>query len=500
MSKRLLNLYQSAALIGISPKLLKYFTRRAVKHKDPRKLNPKKIAPELFFEESELREYDTWLRAPWPSKPKTRPHLPDAIRDEIKIEANLECALCCKSGEAGEAAHIEPLKQGKCNHPHNLIWLCANHHTKFDNGCFGPTGASNSIIRSLKESLQHFKKTSWQGQAEISQQIASILHMCNKFKEQLSSPTTETERKAIERAAQQLVDLLPDLAVQQSSKNVKQTLSQLSEDLDDERRKPIVNTRKQLEIASSYEDEYLEKSGLKRCPLCAGSHYQSSYDCPVCDGDGSISSSYYPDLSPYETVDCGLCEGSGQYNSADCPVCSGDGEIERRFDDVIDYKQYADVECPLCEGTARYEHEDCPACRGEGCLPKRVLDNIDLRDFESVKCPLCEGRGNHNQDTCRACRGDRYMQKRYADNVDLSEYQDKKCPVCKGSRSLFGEECPACSGEGYMPAGYADQLDLSLYTLVKCPACKGKGNRSGDECSACNGDRRMLKLYVDKYY
>lgn len=500
MSKNLLNKYQAAALLDISPKLIEYFTKKTVKSKDNRKLIAKITKPELLFEKNDLEGYDNWLRAPWPAPPKKRPHLPDAIREEIKQESNFECAICCKSGEAGEAAHIEPVRQGKCNHPHNLIWLCSNHHTKFDNGCWGPKENSVEVVRSIKNTLLHFNRFAWQSQADISQQIATILHICKELLEQLKTGVKEDEASAINRIAEKLLDLLPNLTEKQKSKSTKQTLEQLSEDIEQERIKPKPNTRRKLEIATSYEEEYLDKSGLKRCPLCLGENHIYHYDCPVCGGDGSIRSNVYPDLSPFERIKCKLCKGSGLNNHMTCPVCVGDGEIERRFDEVIDYSQYDDVECPLCEGTTKHNYDDCPVCNAEGYLPQRVAFNVDTREYDEVECPLCEARGIYNHDTCPACRGDRYMQRRFARDVDISEYQDKKCPACKGKRTLYGEECPLCRGDGSIPAHIADQTDISLYKLVKCPACKGKRQFHGDDCTSCNGEGTMLKLYVEKYY
>jgi HNH endonuclease len=152
MEKIILDEFRAAALIGMSPELLRYLTSHQVKWKDKRILTVAQKNDETFyFEESELKAYDAWLRGPWPSEKGKRPPLPHPIRDEIRLEANLECALCKSSGQAGEAAHIVPVAKSKSNHPHNLIWLCANHHTKLDNGSFGPKGADNAIIVALKQ-------------------------------------------------------------------------------------------------------------------------------------------------------------------------------------------------------------------------------------------------------------------------------------------------------------------------------------------------------------
>jgi hypothetical protein len=98
MVSNLLNQYQAAALLCMSPELLRHLTSHQVKWKDKRRLAiAKEVDGVLFFEEAELRAYDDWLKAPWPAKDNKRPALPDAIREEIRLEANLECALCVNS-------------------------------------------------------------------------------------------------------------------------------------------------------------------------------------------------------------------------------------------------------------------------------------------------------------------------------------------------------------------------------------------------------------------
>ena len=139
MSK-ILNEYEAAATLSISPELLKYCASHTVKSGHTRKLVGTKNANGLFsFEEDELLSYDKYLREEWPSSmPGERPHLPDAFKTEIRTEACGECAICLANGNSCEAAHIAAVHKSKSHHPHNLIWLCANHHTKFDKGLIGP--------------------------------------------------------------------------------------------------------------------------------------------------------------------------------------------------------------------------------------------------------------------------------------------------------------------------------------------------------------------------
>jgi len=61
------NEFQAAAMVGLSPRLLRWLTKYAPKQGDDRKLKAKKeVDGILFFDEEELRSFNEWLRLPWP--------------------------------------------------------------------------------------------------------------------------------------------------------------------------------------------------------------------------------------------------------------------------------------------------------------------------------------------------------------------------------------------------------------------------------------------------
>ena len=499
METKYLDIYQAAAILKISPELLEYFTRKTVKSNDPRKLKFKKDGELYTFEEKELKDYDSWLRASWPNSPSSsRPHLPNAIKQEIRLEANLECALCLKSGEAGEAAHIEPVKTGKCNHPHNLIWLCSNHHTKFDNGLFGPKGANNEEVTAIKKGLQYFRRVSWMGQASVLQQIASALSICSDLNRLLEAQN-EPPHPQLENIAKQVFTIIPELAKRSTVEKLKPTLAKLVAEIEKQEHPSASINKHKIKNVVLLEDDFLESSDLARCPLCEIRGVNHGYDCPVCHGDGSIDKNLEIDLAEFDLVKCKLCEGIGHYDGDDCIACGSEGEIERRFEERIDYSQFDLVDCPVCKGSGRFDADFCRACGGDRTVMRRYADSIDISEYDYVDCPLCEGSGRYNGDICSPCDGERQMLRKHADSIDVSQYSDVKCPACKGKRLLYGDDCIACYGEGYMSAGQADQLDTSLYKMVKCPSCKGKSKIKHYGCRDCNSEGELLKYYVDKY-
>lgn len=132
---QLISEYEAAALTALSPELLRWLTGHAPKHGSKRKLKiAKKDGDTFFFEKDELLAFDHWLKQPWPRKDGARPNIPSAIRREIKHEAGGSCAICHDHKDTCEAAHIDPVSVTDNNHPENLIWLCANHHTAYDKG------------------------------------------------------------------------------------------------------------------------------------------------------------------------------------------------------------------------------------------------------------------------------------------------------------------------------------------------------------------------------
>src|SRR5439155_1469503 len=61
----------------------------------------------------------------------SRPAIPKHIRQEILFEARHHCALCC-CPTALEIAHIIPWCETRDHSLSNLIALCANCHTRYD--------------------------------------------------------------------------------------------------------------------------------------------------------------------------------------------------------------------------------------------------------------------------------------------------------------------------------------------------------------------------------
>jgi hypothetical protein len=489
---QLIDQYQAALMLGISPELLEYFSTRTVKKGDPRKLKVHSRQGLIaWFEEAELKSYDAWLRGPWPAAPKKRPHLPDAIKNEIRSEAAGECALCLKNGNSCEAAHIEPVAQSRCNHPHNLLWLCANHHTKFDNGSIGPKGETNEVIRAAKLLLQTARKHVWQRTVDVSSTVAALLKLAKDVHGQLEAKSASAA--TAEGIGKKVLELLPQLASKNQDKDLEPVLEKIAAIASPPVGTSSFTTTESLAAVASLEDEFLNDAGLKTCPLCEGSRWHNDQECPVCQGDGAISKDKDPDLSAFDLVGCRLCEGQGSLDGELCPACSGEGRIEAGIEAQIDWDGFAKVECQLCGASGRHGSagNECPVCAGERLVLRRDMERVDLREYQEVDCPLCEGSGSFDGDTCPECHGDRQMERRFADQVDVSAHEHEDCKACKGAGEFFDVTCPFCGGDRQLTRKQNDSIDPWELKLVTCPRCKGNG------CEVCR-DGELPRYFADR--
>ena len=88
-----------------------------------------------------------YLNQPWPLPENgKRPSIPNLIKEDIKRESHYSCAICGHM-DNGEVAHIEPVSETLNNSPDNLIFLCPNHHTKYD---YGYTLKGNITIEEVR--------------------------------------------------------------------------------------------------------------------------------------------------------------------------------------------------------------------------------------------------------------------------------------------------------------------------------------------------------------
>jgi DnaJ central domain len=496
---------ESAIHMKMTPALLSYFTRRAVKLGHDRKLAFVEKNGLRWYDRAELDSYNSYLHEPWPKKPGAqRPNLPGKIREEIMLEAAAACPVCGHEA-SGEAAHIEPVAKTMSHHPGGLIWLCPNHHTVVDKVAIAHN-VKMETIKVLKEVLVdrrlrvlNLEHAASSGFLQLIRQFETLSAMIDnkafvEAKEGLKA-LASLDFAALGEAADKLVaeqskpkkgtKAAPLLALASS---VAQSVKRVN------RTKPGALAEFAVNTATA-RARYLEETDQVDCPVCLGKGTRDGRDCPACGGEGALdeSTAKHIDLADYEDVACPLCNGVGRREGDDCPECGGDGQFERRYLESVDLRAYDEVNCPVCKGKDARHGQACAACDGDRKMERRFADQIDLRDHQHVDCPLCAERGQDRD--CPVCDGEFKIEGRYADQVLLADYRSIDCKLCEGSGRVDHEDCPACGGDGNMERRIYDNTDWSEWEIIDCPKCKGKGHVKHEECQSCGGSGTMYRRH-----
>jgi hypothetical protein len=453
---------EAAMLVDMSPELLNWFTTHAPKSGDNTKLPVSKHVEGMpMFKKSELVDFNKWLATPWPAPKGKRPSIPTKVRDEIIKEASKLCAFCHEHPGSCEAAHIDAVAHSKNNHPHNLIWLCASHHTAYDKGVLGPHPENVDFIKHIKGVLLGRARTVYALQAGAEREAFQLLDTCRRAGE--LDPTTAEQKKVAEQIGKAVLEAVAEVAKKKPTAKNKAgsvAFAKLSE-ITKSTAFTGTSVKKRLVALTEVREDFRLAAGMVQCPLCSGAGRRDGEDCPYCSGDGAVTQRLADMYDPhdFEYVPCPLCEGSGNYTVYDeCPVCHGDCEMEKRLAELVRIDDFALAECPLCEGSGQYlDHDACPFCQGNGEVEQRHKDNFDASLYDLTECDLCEGSG-----------------------------------VADGF-----EECPKCGGNGTLPGGDAERVDKRDFEMVKCPTCKGSGSGEYGDCGTCGGERRIPRNVRD---
>lgn len=505
MGKKLTEI-QAAIRVKMSPALLRWFTSHAPKYKSTRKLPYTEVDDEYFYDSDELDKFDSFLKEPWPCPPKrTRPTVPKEIEREIKREAHYKCAFCEYKAH-GEGAHIDAVAKSRCNHPHNLIWSCPNHHTEYDHGLLVASQLTNEEVKIVKKMLLDTQLRHWRIELREVSTILTLITEIEAVLGYLRDPKFAKIKEGLLAQARGIVASVnvaankKDVAGQKAVKTPPHYNAYLKKIVELTKTESVKDSVEDvLEDISEVTDEYLKEEALSKCPLCHGTGEHNECRCPICEGEGTVRTEHLDaiDLRPYEQEECPLCEGSGEHNRCRCPVCSGVGTVDVRARDHMDLKPYEQEDCPLCEGSGEHNRHTCRVCCGVGTVDLRARDIIDLKDYEQETCPLCEGTGKHRRNECPVCSGLGHVDAAAINIIDLNVYASRKCPLCTGSANHRGKTCPICGGEGEIDARIVDNIDLSQFAEVKCPLCCGDKEFRGQTCPLCDGDGNVDRRVVD---
>ena len=360
-----------------------------------------------------------------------------------------------------EAAHISSVAKSKCNHPHNLLWLCANHHTKFDNGSYGAKEELNEFVIGKKIVLRERRRLNWATAGNLASSIATLLKLAGETVK-AKKRTNPLDKDIALQIATGLLTLLPEVLSRNMDPRLAPVLAKISASLESGDVSGFVTEAKSFEVlkeVAAFESEFVSEAGLKPCPLCDGSRWHRDEECPVCMGDGTVPEKFVFDPSLFEAQQCNVCLGRPSSDGEDCPACGGQGDLDAYRHAAVDWAKFDEVPCKLCSGTRMHLGDDCPACGGNGKMYAYREEQIDWSSFDKVTCQLCSGSGRRDGEDCPACDGEGKLKGFVASGTDWSRFDKVTCRLCSGTRRHDGDDCVACGGHGELDAWYDDQVD-----------------------------------------
>lgn len=484
----LLSKIESAIALGISVELLDSFVQKCPKPQSTQTLPKKTIDGHDYFDEEDLHKYRRFLAEPWP-KPATgkRPHIPEAIKEDIRQESHHQCAICGLMN-GGEIAHIDAVAHTLNNSPDNLILLCPNHHTQFDYGGFTVLTPQNNVSREVILSAKRLKRNS---RARMMRMEAGVGKVCLSLIKALSE--IEAKLKVADPASLNVSVYMTE------AKNLMGAISQLS--------RQAQEAGKSDRSPDSL-DRLLEKSAPMIGKHAAG-NFTTATDARVRSAIVSVVDAAQDALVEIDEVDCPHCDGRGVtgLNTDFCAYCRGSQQITAARAEAYDPDDIDEVDCPHCDGrgTTGLNTDYCVFCHGSQKVTSARAESYDPEDIDAVPCPHCNGRGitGLNSDYCAYCHGSQTVTAERARAYDSDDVDEVQCPHCEG-RGVTGlntDCCAYCRGSQVVTAARAEAYDPEDIDEVDCPHCDGRGTTglNTDYCAYCRGSQKVTSLRAESY-
>ncbi len=520
----------AAIALGVGMELLEYFCKTCPKPNAKRKLPVVNTDQGEMIDEDELRRFQRFLHDPWPMPAKgARPSIPKPIREDIKRESHLACAICGNLNK-GEVAHITAVADTMNNGPDNLIFLCPNHHTEYDYGFKLSTNVTEEEVRAAKLIKRMSRQRMMKYEQDVTRLLRSLLASIRKIQADIKGASSKNFTSIYETEAKTLLGIIPELTAKAQEKaksdapsdEIEKLLVQKSPlfakaSLGVQADSPSKTVREALSGVSALANDVLVELDEVECPRCHGRGMTGLIGnfCAYCGGSCYVTEKEAEkyDPSKIDEVKCPHCKGNGVlgYDQHYCPYCHGACLVSSSDAEEYDPDEIDEVKCPHCKGNGilGYDQHFCPYCNGACRISQEESDEYDPDEIDEVKCPHCKGNGvlGYDQHYCPYCNGACRISRKEADEYDPDEIDEVKCPHCKGNGVLGYDQhyCPYCNGACRVSQKEADEYDPNEIDEVKCPHCHGSGTRGlvGDPCKLCGGacvvDRAKAAAYRERY-
>ncbi len=480
----LLSLIEAATKRGVSVELLIDFSETCPKSGESEVLKLVDVAGVLHVDEEVLEKFWTYLRSPWP-KPKNgaRPYIPTSIKNDIKQEANYQCAICGHFNN-GEIAHIKAVSDTMDNSPDNLIFLCPNHHSAYDYGFKLASNLTEQEVQETKNLKRNSRRRTMKLEKNATRQLVAVIKFMSdiekNFQKEGISPALHesylTEVKHLLRSLPQLIDSAseaakkdldiapPEKILAESAPHLIKIVASSQMDADEKNVRFVVQN-----ITSATEQILIDID---------------EYDCPHCGGQG---------FTGLVNDFCKYCKGSC-YVSAE--------KVKKYNRDLID-----EVDCPHChgKGTTGLMGKICSYCKGSCQVSNDEKEDYDPSEIDEVDCPRCNGLGTTGIGgyVCTYCKGDRQVSHKKFVEFPNASIDEVDCPHCEGRGiiGIVGDICGFCKGSCQVTENKKLKYSLANMDEVECPRCAGKGmiGYAGDLCKLCKG-KTVVSSAVRKGY
>jgi hypothetical protein len=525
-----LTLVESAIKLGIGVELVEYFINNCPKYGESKTLTAKSVDGEMMIDEKALLDYQRYLNSPWPLSAKAkRPATPPAIKKDIALESHLGCAIC-GSMDSGEVAHIEAVSHSYNNSPDNLIYLCPNHHTKYDLGYKPSKNVTLDMVRAAKLLKRKSRQRMMAYEANAINGLHGLIQLIKSIGKNLKNDDQKDEVEILTTEAKKLLELIPQLveAAEEQARN-DQPDSEM-ERIIAENAPTFAKLASAVKTATSQHDvryvvdsvtdkshEILLVFDEEECPHCGGRGMTGLVGdyCAYCKGSCLVTQQEAQeyDRRKINEEECPHCQGRGTTGLRQnyCRFCGGSCVVSKDEAEEYETSEIDEVPCPHCDGrgTVGYNQNFCGYCRGD-CVMSREREAEYARDsLDEIACPHCEGRGwrGRNQNTCVFCGGDSVMTKAEAAEYNSDEVDEECCPRCngRGTNGLSEKNCQYCYGNGLVSREKAKEYDSDDIDEIECPKCQGRGTYGhiGDLCKLCRGNcvvtEEVRNAFILKY-
>ena len=354
----LLPLIDAALYLGLRVETLQYLTKKCPKIGETRKLNSVKTEQGPMFDESELSSYAQYLTEPWPMPPKgKRPAIPKAFQDDVKEESYHACAICGHM-DNGEIAHIKAVTKTLNNAPSNLIYLCPNHHTKYDLGFKVKSNVTVEEITAAKLLKRNARCRLLKYEAYATKSLLSLIKFVKSIEQKVGAAKTGNMREIYLSELDGLLASIPDLskASQEQAKKDKLTT---------EPEKALAKIAPEIAAIAA---ELTSKSGRNTTRNKAQ----------------RLISQVEEVLIEIDEVDCPCCGGRGLTGlvSDFCGYCKGSCVVSEAMHEAYDPDEIDEVECPRCggQGTTGLAGDPCAFCGGS-CVVSEAMHEAYRRKY-----------------------------------------------------------------------------------------------------------------------